>query len=143
MSHDVMIGLVVGTCLIAVGVALAAVSVWSRAGRSRRARWWVSPRPDLPFVNRPRYHAVALVILPMFAEACVALAVVVMLGPVVAPITGVALLAAVIVGLLQFAFFIFARMLCWQRVVLTLWVYPSWLRETRRQQRALLPAEMR
>lgn len=143
MSQDVVIGLVAGTSLIALGVALAWVSLWWRAGRSRAARWWVSPRPELPFANRPRFDAIALVLVPMAAETSLALAVAVMVGPVVAPISGVTLLVAVVAGLLQCALFIFAHTLFWQRLVLPLWVYPAWLRETRRQQRASLPAGTR
>lgn len=143
LTDEVMIGLVIGAGLFAGAAILAGVSLWSRAGRTPSARWWVYPRSGPALTKHYGFDAFALVLLPMLAETAFALGFVVILGPILSPISGITLAFAVIAGSIQFGLFIFARLLCWRRWILPLWVYPAWLKETRRAEAEMIPPEMR
>lgn len=139
MTSDMMIGLAVGVGLIVAGALLGVLCLWSRAGRSPSARWWVAKAPIPQQRTRPPLEGVGLVILPMIAETLVVLGFVAMLGPVLAPVSGLILVLVLVVAISQLVFYVTAHSMTWQRWILPLWVYPAWLRETRRQETAQLP----
>ncbi|MGI6879314.1 hypothetical protein [Microbacterium sp. gxy059] len=111
------------------------LSCWWRAGRSPAARWWVRDRLPWPD-DRPAYDQFALVYAPRIAELLFALGVLAILGPLYTPVTGTGLAVALV--LVQTGIIGFAGFLGWRRRFPPLWVYPAWLRETRREEIARL-----
>lgn len=139
MSADLLIGLFVSVGLLLGGLVLGGVWIWSRAGRSRAARWWVRRGPITELRGAPTFEGLAMVLLPLFAQVLLLLALVAVAGPMISPLTGPMLWAALAVALVQAALCVVAHFAWWQRRILPLWAYPSWLRELRRQERELDP----
>ena len=139
MTSDLIIGFVVGAGLWAAAVVVAALSLWSRLGGSPSPRWWVAKGPIPQLRSRPPFEGTALVILPLLAQTLAVLGAVAVLGPVLAPISGVSLALVLAVAVVQAVLFVSAHLMSWQRWILPLWIYPGWLRETRRQEKAVLP----
>lgn len=139
MTSDILAGFVIGAVLFLVAGLLAALCVWWRVGSSASARWWVRREPIQQLRTRPFFEGIALVLLPVLAETIAMLGVVAVLGPMFAPVEGVALAVTLGVVLFQAILYLVAHAATWQRWILPMWAYPSWLRETRRQERELLP----
>lgn len=139
MSSEMIIGLVVGAGLILAGALLGVLCVWSRGGGSAAARWWVAKAPLPQQHTRPSLEGPALVLLPVLAETLVVLGGASVLGPVLAPVSGLTLVLVLVVAIFQLALYVTAHSMTWQRWILPLWVYPSWLRETRRHEKTQLP----
>lgn len=137
-TSDILTGLVIGVVLFLGAAQLASVCLWWRIGTSASARWWVRREPIEHRRTYPFSEGIALVLLPVMAETLAMLDVVAVLGPVVAPLEGVTLVAALGAVLFQAALYVIAHVATWQRWILPVWAYPAWLRETRRRERALL-----
>lgn len=133
-----MAGLVIGAVLFLGAALLVAVCLWWRVGTSASARWWVRREPIEHQRTYPFSEGIALVLLPVMAETLAMLGVVAVLGPVVAPVEGVTLVAALGLALVQAILYGIAHWVTWQRWILPMWAYPAWLRETRRRERDLL-----
>ena len=138
MTSDILAGLVIGVVLFLAAALLASVCMWWRVGTSASVRWWVRREPIEHRRTYPFSEGIALVLLPVMAETLAMLGVVVVLGPVLAPVEGITLVAALGAVLFQAILFVIAHGATWQRWILPLWAYPAWLRETRRRERALL-----
>src|SRR5699024_5551367 len=89
--------------------------------------------------TRPSLEGPALVLLPVLAETLVVLGGASVLGPVLAPVSGLTLVLVLVVVIFQLALSVTAHSMTWPRWILPLWVYPSWLRETRRHEKTQLP----
>lgn len=129
---------VVALCLVAAGISLAVACLWWRFGRSPSARWWVRTTPIPLLRTFPPFEGVVLVLLPVTAETVIALGVLVWVAPAVAATQGWALVLLVVAVLGQGAIWLVARGITAYRRVLPLWVYPGWLRETRRSEQAAM-----
>ena len=138
MTSDILAGLVIGVVLFLAAALLASVCLWWRVGTSASARWWVRREPIEHRRRYPFAEGIALVLLPVLAETLAMLGIVAVLGPVLAPVEGIALVAALGAVLFQAALYVIAHGATWQRWILPLWAYPAWLCETRRRERALL-----
>lgn len=138
MTSDILAGLVIGVVLFLAAALLASVCLWWRVGTSASARWWVRREPIEHRRTYPFSEGIALVLLPVMAETLAMLGAVAVLGPVLAPVEGITLVAALGAALFQAALYVIAHGATWQRWILPLWAYPAWLRETRRRERALL-----
>ena len=138
MTSDILAGLVIGVVLFLAAALLASVCLWWRVGTSASARWWVRREPIEHRRTYPFSEGIALVLLPVMAETLAMLGIVAVLGPVFAPVEGIALVAALGAVLFQAGLYVIAHGATWQRWILPLWAYPAWLCETRRRERALL-----
>lgn len=132
MTSDTLAGFVIGAVLFLVAALLASVCLWWRVGTSAAARWWVRREPIQHRRPYPFSEGIALVLLPVLAETIAMLGVVAVLGPMFAPVEGVTLAVALGAVLFQAALYVIAHWATWQRWILPLWIYPAWLRETRR-----------
>lgn len=112
--------------LFVVGVALLALALWSRRGRSPAARWWVGMTDDRPaYLTR---EPVALTMLPYFGLVAV------LIGIAVLPGVGDSAGFPVLIG----GVLVLTGVLGWSsayRTFLPMWAYPSWLRPQRREER--------
>lgn len=128
------------TALIAVlmilgGLMLAAVAVFCRTGRGAGARFWVDTTPDDQRSGHRYAEPAVLVVLPLLAQLLLVVGALVGLFSVDAlrelglePLIAVVVIAEVVVmGVLLAA--------TSYRTVMPLWIYPSWLRPRRRQER--------
>lgn len=143
MTSDMLLGLLIGAVLFVSGLALAGLCLWWRAGRTEGARWWVRCEPHPQDRMRPHHEGLALVLIPVFAETLMLLALVAVLGPMLAPVSGPTLTLALVVALAQAVLYGVAHFATWQRWILPLWAYPSWLLQTRRAEAEHLRAQRR
>lgn len=128
------------TALIAVlmlvaGMVLAAVAVYCRAGRGPGARSWVDTTADFQRSGHRYAESAVLVALPLLAQLLLVGGALVGLFSIdvlrelgLEPLIAVAVIAEVIVMVVLLAATSY-------RTVMPLWVYPSWLRPRRRQER--------
>lgn len=128
------------TALIAVlmmlaGVVLAAGAVYCRVGRGAGARFWVDSAPDLQRSGHRYAESAVLVVMPLLAQLLLVAGALVGLFAIDAlrelglgPLIAVVVIAEIAVMGVLLAVTSY-------RTVMPLWVYPSWLRPRRRQER--------
>lgn len=133
------------TALIAVlmmlaGVVLAATAVYCRAGRGAGARFWVDAASDHQRSGHRYAESAVLVVLPLLAQLLLVAGALVGLFAIdglrelgLGPLIAVVVIAEIIVMGVMLAATSY-------RTVMPLWVYPSWLRPRRRQERGQIRA---
>lgn len=135
MSGDILLGLLVCGALFLAASLLGALCLWWRWGAGPAARWWVRREPIQDLRGFPLFEGLALVLLPVFAETLGALGIVAIVGPFVSPPSGMGLVVLLVVVVFQAVLYVVAHGATWQRRILPLWAYPSWLRPQRRAER--------
>lgn len=121
--------------VVLAGVVLAAMSTYFRAGRGAGARFWVDSTPDGQRSGHRYAESVVLVVLPLLAQLLLVVGVLVGVTSIdvlrdlgVGPVIAVVVIVEVVLMVVLLAATSY-------RTVMPLWVYPSWLRPRRKQER--------
>ncbi|GAA1489177.1 hypothetical protein GCM10009626_19230 [Brachybacterium sacelli] len=132
----VLLGLFLG----AIGFVLAVISAWMRRGSSRAARWWVRRVPLDEATDYANAEAIALAFTPMIAQTLIVAG---LCMPVASFAVGGSGLGSTVLGavlVVEILLWIVILLAAVYRWILPLWLYPSGLREVRRDERDRLRA---
>ncbi|WP_270409567.1 hypothetical protein [Brachybacterium paraconglomeratum] len=122
----------VALALFLFGGALAALAMLCRAGRGRVFRAWVDTHGAGPGRGFAYAETTVLVLLPMCAQTVFVAGGVVGLASVDVLREAMASVLVPAAVILELLIWVVLLLLIGYRSVLPLWIYPAWLRETRR-----------
>ncbi|ATG54022.1 hypothetical protein CFK41_03965 [Brachybacterium ginsengisoli] len=121
--------------VVLAGVVLAAMSTYFRGGRGAGARFWVDSTPDGQRSGHRYAESAVLVVLPLLAQLLLVVGVLVGVTSIdVLRDLGVGPVIAVVV-IVEVVLMVVLLTATSYRTVMPLWVYPSWLRPRRKQER--------
>ncbi|OFT62629.1 hypothetical protein HMPREF3159_03715 [Brachybacterium sp. HMSC06H03] len=141
MSMDVAISFLMGLVVAGAGAALLLLAAWFRWGRSTAARRWARRIHIDQAANYAAVEALALAWTPMIAQTLLLAAPAI---PLVALLGRGSEAASTVIGVLvivELVLWMAMLLLTVYRWILPLWMYPAWLRETRRAEVEHLKAQ--
>lgn len=126
--------------VLLIGSLLGALALWCRVGRGPRARFWVRKESFEESGPFPYGEIAVLVVLPLLAQVLIVSGLLMGLSAVDAVRdAGIGwLYATMVIGEVVLCAALLASV--GYRVVLPLWIYPSWVRPERRQDREKIRA---
>lgn len=132
VPKDVAISVLIGLAMAGAGALLLILAAWFRRGRSTASRRWARRIHIDRATNYAGVEALALAWTPMLAQTLLLTAPVI---PLVALLGRGSEAASTVIGVLvivEVALWLLMLLLTVYRWILPLWLYPAWLRETRR-----------
>lgn len=141
MSMDVVISVLVGLAAAGTGAVLLLLAAWWRWGRSSAARFWARRVHIDQAAHYATGESLALAWTPLLGQTLLVAGPAI---PLIAALGSGTTAANALIGVLvavELVLWIVMLLMTVYRWILPLWMYPTWLRETRRAEVEHLKAQ--
>lgn len=141
MPSDVASAGLIGLLLLVFGVVLLALAIWFRRGRSAASRHWARRRSIDETVTYAVVEGIVLGLTPMLAQTLIVAGIAVPLAVILGVDSAAATVMFWVILVLEICLWSVTWVLITYRWILPLWMYPGWLRGTRRAEVEYLRAQ--